>query len=158
MIIEYDDIYIEQVKDLLVELQEYIASIDLEGYNILTPSYREEYFKKTMDELNKCQGKMFLYLEDNNVKGLITALINNDEEEDYDFKAPRRGRITEFIMSKNERGKGHGSLLFKRAEEYLKELGCKDILIGVFAYNENAYKYYLKKGYHNRVIDMTTKI
>ena len=47
MIIEYNEIYDEQIKDLLVELQEHIVDIDEEGYNILTNEYREEYLKKT---------------------------------------------------------------------------------------------------------------
>ena len=47
-IIDYNSMYDEDIKNLLVELQEYIASIDKEKYNIITESYREEYFKKTM--------------------------------------------------------------------------------------------------------------
>ena len=39
-------------------------------------------------------------------------------------------------------------------EDYLKSIGCKDILIGVFAYNDNAVKFYRKNGYHVRMIDM----
>ena len=35
MIIEYNKIYKEQVKDLFCELQEYIESLDEEGYNIV---------------------------------------------------------------------------------------------------------------------------
>ena len=46
MIIEYDKKYDEQLKDLLVELQEHIQNIDLEGYNILTDEFRESYFQK----------------------------------------------------------------------------------------------------------------
>ena len=63
MIIEYEKKYDEQVKDLLVELQEYIVSIDKERYNIITPTYREEYFKKTIDEVSKYEGKIYLYKE-----------------------------------------------------------------------------------------------
>ena len=43
-IIEYEEKYENNVKDLLVELQEYIASIDREGYNILTDEFRDSYF------------------------------------------------------------------------------------------------------------------
>ena len=53
MIIEYDKKYDEPIKDLLVELQEYIQNIDLEGYNILTDEFRELYFLKTMNERRK---------------------------------------------------------------------------------------------------------
>ena len=45
-IIEYEEKYNEEIKKLLVELQEYIASIDKEGYNIITKEYKEAYFKK----------------------------------------------------------------------------------------------------------------
>lgn len=43
---EYNNQYDKEVKDLFVELQEYIASIDMEKYTIITEYYREEYFKK----------------------------------------------------------------------------------------------------------------
>ncbi len=49
MIIKYDSKYDEEIKNLLVELQEYIVSIDREKYNIITPEYRDEYFKKTLE-------------------------------------------------------------------------------------------------------------
>ena len=103
MIIEYDKKYDEQIKDLLVELQEHIKNIDLEGYNILTDEFRESYFSKTMDEIKKCNGKILLYKEENDIVGLVIGLINNDAEETYEFKAPKRGRITELIVSKNIR-------------------------------------------------------
>ena len=48
MIIEYDSMYDEDIKDLLVELQKHISDIDKEGYNILTDDYRDLYFKKTL--------------------------------------------------------------------------------------------------------------
>lgn len=155
MIIKYDKIYDEDIKDLLVELQEYIVSIDNEGYNILTEEYREKYFNKVMTEIKECNGKMLLYEEEGKVVGLVIGLINNDEEETYDFKAPKRGRITELVVSKNVRSKGIGTILLKAMEEYLISVGCKDILIGVFAYNEKAIEFYKKNGYHIRMLDMT---
>lgn len=158
MIIEYDKKYDEEIKTLLEELQIYIASIDEEGYNIVTPSYREKYFIETMDEINKYQGKILLYQEDNKITGLIIGLINNEEEETYEFSAPKRGRISELIVSHESRAKGTGSKLLIAMEEYLKSVGCKDILLGVFAYNENAIKFYEKHGYHNRMIDMTKQL
>ena len=42
--------------------------------------------------------------------------------------------------------------------EYLKNENCKDILIGVFGYNDQAIKFYEKNGYHTRMIEMTKKI
>lgn len=39
MIIEYDSRYDEQIKDLLVQLQQYLADMDKEGYSIWEVRY-----------------------------------------------------------------------------------------------------------------------
>ena len=75
MIIDYNCRYDEEIKDLFVELQEYIVKLDKEGFNILTPDYREKYFVKTMDEIKSSNGKMFLYEENGKIVGLIVGLI-----------------------------------------------------------------------------------
>lgn len=157
-IINYSNKYNEQIKDLLVELQEYIAEIDKEKYNILTNEYREKYFEKTMNEVNKYEGKIFLAIENEKVIGLAIGLINNEEENTYDFKAPKRGRVTELVVSKECRSNGIGKQLLDKMEKYFKEAGCKGVLIDVFAYNENAQKFYYKNGYFNRNIEVMKKI
>lgn len=157
-IINYSNKYNEAIKDLLVELQEYIAEIDKEKYNILTNEYREKYFEKTMNEVNKYEGKIFLATENEKVIGLIVGLINNEEESTYDFKAPKRGRVTELVVSKECRSNGIGKQLLDKMEKYFKEVGCKGVLIDVFAYNENAQKFYYKNGYFNRNIEVMKKI
>lgn len=154
MVLEYDEKYDDDIKDLLVELQEYIQNIDIEGYNILQKNYRKLYFEKVLNDVKNYKGKIFLYEEDNKIVGLVVGIVNNDEIETYDFKAPKRGRITELVILKNVRSKGIGTVLLKYMEDYLKSIGCKDILIGVFAYNDNAVKFYRKNGYHVRMIDM----
>ena len=120
--------------------------------------YREKYFKKTMEEVQKCDGKILLYCENEKIVGLIVGLINNEETFDYDFKAPKRGRITELVVLKNCQGKGYGKKLLNSMEKYLINNGCKDILIGVFGYNEKAIKFYEKNGYHTRLLDMTKNL
>lgn len=154
MIIEYDSKYDEEIKNLLVELQEHIVRIDKEHYNIVGSNYRNEYFNKTMDEIKEYNGKMYLYKENETICGLIVGLINNEEIENYDFKAPKRGRISELVVSNNCRKKGYGKSLLNKMESYLESVGCKDILIGVFAYNDGAIKFYENNNYHTRMIDM----
>ena len=151
MVLEYDEKYDDDIKDLLVELKEYIQNIDIEGYNILQKNYRKLYFEKVLNDVKNYKGKIFLYEEDNKIVGLVVGIVNNDEIETYDFMAPKRGRITELVISKNVRSKGIGTVLLKYMEDYLKSIGCKDILIGVFAYNDNAVKFYRKNGYHWKV-------
>ena len=154
MIVEYDSKYDEDIKDLLVQLQQHLADIDKEKYNIVGDGYREKYFEKTLEEVKKCNGKILLYKDNEKIVGLIVGLINNDETERYDFKAPKRGRITELIVDKEYRGKRIGKQLLDEMTNYLKSIGCEKMLIAVFGYNESAIKFYEKNGYHIRMIDM----
>ena len=154
MIIEYDSKYDEQIKDLLVQLQQYLADMDKEGYNIVGDGYRDKYFEKTLEEVKKCNGKILIYKDDEKIVGLIVGIINNDETIIYDFKAPKRGRITELVVDKEYRGKGIGKELLLKMKEYLKSNGCEKIMIAVFGYNESAIRFYKENGFHIRMLDM----
>ena len=154
MIIDYNPKYDEEVKNLLVELQEYLTDIDREKYNIVGKEYREKYFEETMKIVKEKQGKIMLYKKDDKVIGLIIGIVNNEKEDRYDFSAPKRGRITEFIVSKDYRNKGIGNELLNKMKEYLKGVGCEKILIAVFGYNKSAIEFYNANGFHMRMIDM----
>ncbi len=154
MIIEYDSKYDEEIKDLLVQLQQYLADMDIEGYNIVGDGYRDKYFEKTLEEVKKCNGKILLYKDNEKIVGLIVGIINNDDTIRYDFKAPKRGRITELVVDKDYRGKGIGKKLLLKMKEHLKTNGCEKIMIAVFGYNESAIKFYKENGFHIRMLDM----
>ena len=49
-VIEYEDKYLEDVKDLLVELEEYIVSIDKAHLDQVHPEYREKMAIKDLKE------------------------------------------------------------------------------------------------------------
>lgn len=158
MIIDYNEKYSECVKTLLLELQEHIEMIDEEGYNIVGKNFKEEYFEKMMEDVGSADGKILLYVENDVAYGMCVGLINNEAEETFEFKAPKRGRISELIVSKNMRSNGIGKKLLNAMEKHLKSAGCEDVLLGVFAYNKNAINFYEKNGYHVRMLDMTKKI
>ena len=157
MIVEYDDCYNEEIKDLFVELQEYIASIDKEKFNILTPNYREEYFNKTLNEIKEHNGKMFLFEENGKIVGLVVGLIH-EEMCECGYHAQKRGEITELVVSKNYRAKGYGKELLNAIENYFQAQDCKNIIIGVFGYNNHAIEFYERNNYHTRFIDMTKNL
>ena len=154
MIIEYSRTYKKQVIALLEELQEYIASIDKEKYNITSNGSGKKYYDKTMNRIKRHNGKMFLYKEDDKILGLVVGIINNDDISVYDFKAPKRGRVIELIVTKKVRSKGIGKALLSKMEEYLYSVGCKAILLEVFGYNDLAINFYNVNGYHTRMLDM----
>ena len=158
-ILEYEDRYLEDVKDLLVELEEYIISIDKDGLDQLHPEYREKMAVLDLEKVKNNNGKCYLAIEDGKAIGLIMGIIIQFDEYDYlDYKCPKRGEITELIVSKNVRSKGIGNMLMNKMEEYFKSLGCEYILVDVFAYNENAIKFYDRHGYHSRMYTNIKKI
>ena len=158
-IIEYNDNYLEDVKDLLVELEEYIVSIDKDHLDQLHPEYREKMAILDLEEVKENNGKCYIAVEDNKAVGLIMGTIIKFDEYDYlDYKCPKEGEITELIVSKNVRSNGVGQALMNKMEEYFKSVGCEYVLVDVFAYNENAIKFYDKKGYHSRMHTNIKKI
>lgn len=74
-IIEYNPKYDEQIKDLLDELQEHLVEIDDWNTQILHEDYREENFKIDMRKVEHQEGKIYLAIENNNVKGLIMGAV-----------------------------------------------------------------------------------
>lgn len=156
-IVAYCDKYDEDIKDLLLELQEYVCSIDREKYNIITDEYREESFKKTIREVSENNGIIFLAEDDNKIVGFIAGIII-EAENTYEFRGPKTGRVTELIVTKNCRAKGTGKILLDKIEEYFKSNGCKRSIIEVFEYNEMGKNFYYKNDYFNRVIDIMKHI
>ena len=159
MIIEYEDKYLEDVKNLLVELEEYIISIDKDHLDQLHEDYKDKMAILDLEEVNKNNGKCYLYIEDNKVLGLIMGIITKYNEYDYlDYKCPKRGEVTELIVSQKTRSKGIGQKLINKMEEYFLNEKCKYIIIDVFSYNDNAISFYNKQGYHTRMQTMIKKI
>ena len=111
--------------------------------------------KEVYDNVGKC----YLAIVDNKVIGLIMGRIPKYDKYDYlDYKCPKRGEITELIISKNARSKGIGQKLIQQMAVYFKKHGCEYIHVDVFAYNENAIKFYSKLSYHSRMHNMIKKI
>ena len=74
-IVEYENKYLEDVKDLLVELEEYIVSIDKDHLDQVHPEYREKMAVLDLEVVNKNNGKCYLAVENNKVIGLIMGCI-----------------------------------------------------------------------------------
>ena len=158
MIIEYEEKYLDDVRDLLVELEEYIVSIDKDNLDTIHTEYREKMAIVDLEELEKNEGKCYLYIEDGKALALIMGCVRPYDKYDYlDYKCPRAGNITELIVSQTIRSKGIGKELINKIEEYFKSINCEYVLVDVFAYNENAFNFYSRKDYHSRMHTMFKK-
>lgn len=158
-IVEYEEKYLEDVRDLLVELEEYIVSIDKDELDQVHPEYREKMALVDLKTVKENEGICYLAIDNDKVVGLIMGCIFPYDKFDYlDYKCPRRGEITELIVTKKVRSKGVGKLLMDKIETYFKEKGCEYVFVEVFGYNENAYNFYQKDDYHTRMYHMIKNI
>ena len=85
-------------------------------------------------------------------------VIKFDEYDYLDYKCPKEGEIIELIVSSKVRSNGIGQALMNKMEEYFKSVGCKYIIVDVFAYNKNGIKFYDTQGYHPRMYTKIKKI
>ena len=148
MIVEYDSKYDEQIKDLLVELQNYLIDIDNWHTQIMLPEYREKYFKMDIDKVKNQNGKIYLEVENNTVNGLIIGVV--EEKDDIDKltnDCAKTGSVIELIVKNNIRGNGIGKNLLEKLEEYFKSINCKRINIEVFGPNKKGLNFYEKNDY-----------
>ena len=158
-IIEYNDKYLDDVRDLLVELEEYIIEIDEDKLDILHPEYKEKMAFVDLQKVKDNNGKCFLAIDNDKAVGLIMGTIIKYDEDDYlDYKCPKEGEIIELIVSSKTRNKGVGKALMNKMEEYFKNVGCEYILVDVFAYNKHGIDFYNKQGYHPRMYREIKKI
>ena len=156
---EYNKNDEEQIKDLLVELQKYVIEIDKYNLNILSPDYREKYFKFMVDDCYLGQGKIFVASDSGVILGIIAGYVQNyDERDKLDYACPKKGIVTELIVNKKCRTTGIGSSLLKTIENYFKSIKCEYVQIDVFAYNEIARKFYNNHNYNDRMITMFKSI
>ncbi len=158
-ILELEQKYIEQVKDLLVDLQKYIVEIDKYNLNIISKDYREKYFEFMLDDCKTNQGKVFIVIKEDKIVGMVAGFVQEyDERDKLDYSCPKKGMVAELVVDKNCRENGVGTELLKHIESYFSSIDCKYVQIDVFAYNEHAKKFYYKNGYEDRMVTVFKKL
>ena len=159
MIIEYNTEYKEQVKDLLVELQNYLIDIDDWHTQVMLPEYREKIFGMDINKVKKQNGKIYLSVDNGIVIGLIIGIVEEKDEIDkLTNDCAKTGSVLELVVKSNIRGNGIGKALLERIEEYFKSINCKRINIEVFGPNKKGLNFYEKNNYIIRDMIVSKKI
>lgn len=159
MIIEYNSKYDEQIKDLLVELQNYLIDIDDWHTQVLLPEYREKIFEIDMNKVRKQNGKVYLFVENDTVIGLIIGIVEEkDEIDSLTNDCAKTGSLLELVVKNTVRGNGIGKTLLEKIEEYFKSINCKRINIEVFGPNKKGLNFYEKNDYIIRDMIVSKKI
>ena len=159
MIAEYDSKYDEQIKNLLVELQNYLIDIDDWNTQVMLPEYKENIFKIDMNKVKKQNGKIYLSIENGILLGLILGIVEEKDEIDkLTNDCAKTGSVLELIVKNDIRGNGIGKTLLEKMEEYFKSIGCKRINIEVFGPNKKGLNFYEKNNYIIRNMIVSKKI
>lgn len=159
MIVEYNEKYNEQIKELLTELQNYLIDIDDWHTQVMVPEYKEKYFELDMEKVKMQNGKIFLSIEDELVNGLIVGVVETvDEVDKLTNDCVKTGEVLELIVSKKNRGNGVGKILLNKMEDYFKNIGCIRTNIEVFGPNVSGLKFYEKNGYVVRDMIVSKKL
>ena len=146
-IIQYDPVYENDVKDLLVELQSHLVQIDPYRILALRVNFREDYFAHVLSAVRRHTGRIFLAIEDKRAVGLAICLIPPyGEESRLTTTCPKIGFISDLVVIAAMRGNGIGKALHAAAEQYFSEQNCTFMQLCVSAYNERALTFYENNG------------
>lgn len=158
-IIEYNSKFDNQIKDLLVELQNYLIDIDDWHTQIMSQEYREKYFQLDMEKVKDQNGKVYLAVTNDSVLGLVIGVVDEkDFIDELTNDCAKTGSILELIVNSNERGNGIGKLLLNQIESYFKSIDCVRINIEVFGPNQSALNFYKKNDYVVRDIIVSKRL
>lgn len=158
-IIEYFNRHREESCQLLDELQNHLVAMDKEHVQITSTIYQKEYLGYLIGNTFFNNGKLHLALLNNHAVGLVAGWIEAKDKEDYlTNRCPKRGLVTELVVSQNMRGLGIGEKLLDKMEKYFKSQDCEFIAINVFAPNQDALEFYKHEGYSPRNIELYKRI
>ena len=147
-IAEYEPKYENAVKDLLEELQYYLAELDERGVLICKETFRDGYFEYSMRETQKHNGKIFIAEENGGVVGvLVCKVLQGEGEAEFTTSCPKIGFISDISVTEAARSKGIGRKLMAAAEKYFSNMGCDYLQLEVFAPNARAAAFYKRLGF-----------
>lgn len=108
-VIEYDKKYDEQIKDLLVELQEHLIKIDNWNTQVMSKDYREDSYNIDIQKVKEQSGKIYLAEQNDRIVGLVIGVVSKlDEIDIITNDCAKTGIVLELVISKDYQRSGIG--------------------------------------------------
>jgi ribosomal protein S18 acetylase RimI-like enzyme len=144
---------------LMEQLMDYTASIDDLKRIRRMPEFGESYTQRTLQKVAENNGIIYVAELDSELVGVVVGTIPEQSKEDQLEHVPSKfGEVLELVVKAGYRGKGIGTMLMNKLEEYFRENNCNISGVGVLAPNKNAHHLYSKLGYEDRSFYMTKDI
>ena len=141
---------------LMEQLMDYTASVDDLKRIRRMPGFGASLTRRTLRKVAKNNGVIFVAELDAEPVGVVVGIIPEQTKEDLLEHVPSKsGEVLELAVKAGYRGRGIGTMLMNKLEEYFKENNCNLSGVGVLFPNKNAHRLYGKRGYEDRGIYMT---
>jgi ribosomal protein S18 acetylase RimI-like enzyme len=141
---------------LMEQLMDYIVSIDDLKRTRRMPEFGESYTQRTLQKVAENNGIIYVAELGAELVGVVVGIIPEQTKEDQLEHVPTKfGEVLELVVKDGYRGRGVGTMLMKKLEEYFRENNCNISGVGVLFPNKNAHRLYSKLGYEDRSIYMT---
>jgi ribosomal protein S18 acetylase RimI-like enzyme len=144
---------------LMEQLMDYIASIDDLKRIRRMPEFGESFTQRMLKNVAENNGIIYVAELDSELVGVVVGTIPDQTKEDLLEHVPSKfGEVLEIVVKAGYRGRGVGTMLMNKLEEYFKENNCNILGVGVLAPNKDAHRLYGKLGYEDRSFYMTKGI
>ncbi|MDH5794189.1 MAG: GNAT family N-acetyltransferase [Candidatus Bathyarchaeota archaeon] len=144
---------------LMEQLMDYIVSIDDLKRTRRMPDFGESYTQRTLQKVAENNGIIYVAELDSELVGVVVGTIPEQTKEDQLEHVPSKfGEVLEIVVKAGTRGRGVGTMLMNKLEEYFKENNCDISGVGVLVPNKNAHRLYSKLGYEDRSFYMTKNL
>lgn len=143
------------VEQCLLELQE--DSRKLEPHFWTAPeNIKGVYLPALIREMAEESGKIFVLEAEGRVRGMVAVDVAG-KGNSPDIAIKEYGHVVELAVLREEKGKGYGAKLLKKAEDFIKSQGIEWMQLNVIKGN-TAVDFYKKAGYRERSIRMEKKL
>ncbi|HIH14655.1 MAG TPA: GNAT family N-acetyltransferase [Nanoarchaeota archaeon] len=152
---EYKEGYFEDLVSCMENLQDFLIEIDPLQRLRRLPSYGIHYTNDLIDRVSQGEGLIILAYDQEKIVGCIAGAIEKQPEENLlECRITKPARILELFVLESYRGFHVGKNLVEKMERYFQENGCDIIRVEVFVPNKNAYTFYQKFDYSERVVEL----
>ncbi len=156
---EYKDSDRDALVKCMVELQEYVMSVDPRMLVQCKPEFGELYTVWLLNLLKENSGIVYFAEVNGKIIGCAAGIMPAHEPQETAGGGPiKYGRVQEMYVDANYRGAGVGKVLMEKTEEYFRKSGCDTVYVEVFAPNKSAHEFYKICGYADRDINLMKKL
>lgn len=146
---------VEDDKEFIIELSTRFTEFEFMSWRDPL-KMKESQLKTAQEAVTSISKDSEIFVAVNEEQSLL-GFLHIMKTSDY-FTNEDQAYISSIAVSKAGEGTGVGKRLMKKAEEWTKEKGYKQLVLNVFSQNERAVNFYSKLNFEKEIIKMVKEI